>query len=515
MSDFKRITILVDAATGKQIDEFGSVVRDNDYFRLLLDETAILCCQFYDVNWIDGVAELNPHRINPTLTFAAFGDCDFDPTIPYMFLSEQSQDESNTVNLTGDWFNDGTANPLDGQLSFRVDTNTERFAEVLQNSSTTQSFYFCVTAIPSGQTATTVLAYFKFKAENRPSASTGSPASADPEYFNAQEVQALVKSAPIREFSMDGATLWHSVQVDADRYYREQRNGGEWSAAIALAVGPQGPQGADSFSYVAYASDNTGTDFNLTPSDTLKYRAEIHSTVELTPIESDFAGATWVQYIGDDGKDAPVVQYLFSVDGSSNWHPLPTSGDFFQKISVDGGVSWSPAIKFIGDDGTGIAPQGTYDSGITYTLNEGVTYNGSYYRSLTADNIGNQPDTSPAYWEEMISKGDTGPEVKHIIKDSATVTNGTVVLDAYKDIYTASISADTTFTFDISELGDLTNKVVTFELHIDMSTVSVLTFPASVSWIDTPVFSNTGKYILVFRSTDGGTNWLGNLAYEV
>lgn len=195
--------------------------------------------------------------------------------------------------------------------------------------------------------------------------------------------------------------------------------------------------------------------------------------------------------------------------------PLANKRRLFQKISVDGGVSWSPAIKFIGNDATGVAPQGTYDSGITYTLNEGVTYNGSYYRSLSADNIGNQPDTSPAYWEEMISKGNTGPEVKHIIKDSATVTNGSVVLDAYKDIYTASVSADITFTFDISGLGDLTNKVVTFELHIDMSTVSVLTLPASVSWIDTPVFSNTGKYILVFRSTDGGTNWLGNLAYEV
>ena len=347
---------------------------------------------------------------------------------------------------------------------------------------------------------------------------TGTPNPVEDGSLNAPQIYALVQEAPVREFSIDGATLWHSTQVDADRYYREQRNGGEWSAAIALAVGPQGAQGADSFSYVAYASDNTGTDFNLTPSDTLKYRAEIHSTVELTPIEGDFDGAAWVQYIGNDGEDAPVVQYLFSVDGSTDWHPLPTAGDFFQKISVDGGVSWSPAIKFIGNDGTGVVPQGTYDSGTTYALNEGVTYNGSYYRSLTADNIGNQPDTSPASWELMVSigdTGDTGPEVKHIIKDSATVTNGTVVLDAYKDIYNAPVSVDTTFTFDVSGLGNLINKVVTFELHIDMSTVSVLTFPASVSWIDTPVFSNTGKYVLVFRSTDGGTNWLGNLAYEV
>ena len=488
MSDFKRIPILVDAATGKQIDEFGSVIRENDYFRLLFDETVILCCQFYDVNWIDGVAELNPHRVNPTLTFAALGDSDFDPTTPYMFLSEQSQDESNTVNLIGDWFNDETANPLDGQLSFRVDTNTERFTEALQNSSTGQSFYFCITAVPSGQTATTVLAYFKFKAENRPAASTGSPVNSDPEYLNAQEVQALVKSAPIREFSIDGATIWHSTQDSEDRYYREQRNGGEWSEAVALvpgpegaqgiagidgtdgadgtsayqawldlgnsgteadfiaslqgAEGPQGPQGeqglqgtpgingadgtdgadgasayqtwlglgnsgteadfiasmagadgtdgsdgaagadgTDAFVYVAYASDNTGTAFSLTPSDTLKYRAEIHSATEIAnPSASDFSGATWVKYIGDDGINGTdgadgADGTNFTVDATgllsekSNYDTelegfafLATdTGDLYLKNS-DTSDDWSNAIPFQGPAGSDGADGASGDS---------------------------------------------------------------------------------------------------------------------------------------------------------
>jgi hypothetical protein len=101
-----------------------------------------------------------------------------------------------------------------------------------------------------------------------------------------------------------------------------------------------------------------------------------------------------------------------------------------------------------------------------------------------------------------------------ITNDAEIVTGGAVTLDTYKYIYSASVSADTTFTFDISGLGALTNKVVTFELHIDMTVVSTLTFPAAVSWIDTPVFSGTGKYVLVFRTTDGGANWLGNLAYR-
>jgi len=125
--------------------------------------------------------------------------------------------------------------------------------------------------------------------------------------------------------------------------------------------------GADVFTYVAYASDNSGTDWNLTPSDTLKYRAEIHSATALTPVVGDFSAATWIQYLGDDGADG--------TDGTN---------------------------------GTGVAPQGEYAAGTTYALNEGVTYDGSYYRSKVADNTGNQPDTSTTQWELMISKGDTG-----------------------------------------------------------------------------------------------------------
>ena len=233
MANFKRIPVMVDAATGKQIDEFGSVVRDNDFFRLLFDETVILCCQFYDVSWVDGEAQLGVHPIASDLTLAAFGDNDFDYQTAFMFLSEQSEDDSNMVNIENDWFDGATANPANGQLSFRIDTNTTRFAEAL-NSSSIQKFYFCITGVPSGQTAKTVLAYFRFKAENRPSSSAGAPVSNDPEYLNAQEVQALVKSAPIFQFSVDGSTDWHATQADDDLYYREQRNGGEWSEAIKM-----------------------------------------------------------------------------------------------------------------------------------------------------------------------------------------------------------------------------------------------------------------------------------------
>jgi hypothetical protein len=97
---------------------------------------------------------------------------------------------------------------------------------------------------------------------------------------------------------------------------------GTWVNVTALTKGPQGDagtngadgsdgtdgtngeDGVDAYVYVAYASDDSGTDFNLTPSDSLKYRSEIHSDTEIaSPDSDDFSGATWVKYLGDDGED--------------------------------------------------------------------------------------------------------------------------------------------------------------------------------------------------------------------
>jgi hypothetical protein len=61
-----------------------------------------------------------------------------------------------------------------------------------------------------------------------------------------------------------------------------------------------------------------------------------------------------------------------------------------------------------GADGVNITAQGTYAGGTIYGLNDGVTYQGSFWRSLQAGNTGNAPDLSPAFWEQTVAKGDTG-----------------------------------------------------------------------------------------------------------
>lgn len=85
------------------------------------------------------------------------------------------------------------------------------------------------------------------------------------------------------------------------------------------AQGDPGTAGVDAYVYVAYASDGSRTGFNLTPSDSLKYRAEIHSATEIAvPDADDFAAATWVKYIGDDGADGAGAGDMLKEDYDSN-----------------------------------------------------------------------------------------------------------------------------------------------------------------------------------------------------
>lgn len=68
------------------------------------------------------------------------------------------------------------------------------------------------------------------------------------------------------------------------------------------APGAPGKDGKSAYLYVAYASSATGAGFSLTPTNSLKFRAEIHTDTPIaSPTLADFSEATWVKYIGDDG----------------------------------------------------------------------------------------------------------------------------------------------------------------------------------------------------------------------
>lgn len=90
---------------------------------------------------------------------------------------------------------------------------------------------------------------------------------------------------------------------------------GKWVRYLG-EKGEPGEDGKSAYTYVAYASDNTGASFSLTPTSGLKYRAELHSDALLaSPNAADFADAVWVKYIGDDGTGAgDMLKAVYDTD---------------------------------------------------------------------------------------------------------------------------------------------------------------------------------------------------------
>ena len=201
-------------------------------------------------------------------------------------------------------------------------------------------------------------------------------------------------------------------------YFKNSAATGDWSDPIPFQGG-KGEDGTSSYTYIAYASDNTGTDFSLTPSSLLPYRAEIVSDTEIiTPILSDFAGATWVKYIGEDGDDGSV----WYSGSSAPTTDLGKVGDFYlisgyydnyvyQKTENN---DWIPITNIKGR--SGFVYKGVYNDSTTYSMDNTVHYNGVVWIYINpTPSAGNTPPEAPqaatehwAYFLKNGEKGDTG-----------------------------------------------------------------------------------------------------------
>jgi hypothetical protein len=179
---------------------------------------------------------------------------------------------------------------------------------------------------------------------------------------------------------------------------------GTWVNVTALTKGPQGDagtngsdgadgtdgedgeDGVDAYVYVAYSSDNSGTDFNLTPSDSLKYRAEIHSDTEIaSPDSDDFSGATWVKYLGDDGEDGSgggsditaLVEDESIIFIMANGTDSPIGTDGYECDGTADNVQIQAAIDALTTSGGKVVlSEGVFNIAATITLKSGVTIEG-------------------------------------------------------------------------------------------------------------------------------------------
>lgn len=152
-------------------------------------------------------------------------------------------------------------------------------------------------------------------------------------------------------------------------------------------------KGKDSYLYVAYASDEKGTNFSVQPNNALKYRSQIHvyKAIERELTYQDFKDATWVKYIGQDGAkgnkgDGVYVYIAYASDQNGNdfsFEPdnsLPYRAELHSLVQIENidetyfmNEKW---IRYIGHQGAKGNLQVIYsvDQPLTQGLNNGTIW---------------------------------------------------------------------------------------------------------------------------------------------
>ena len=122
-------------------------------------------------------------------------------------------------------------------------------------------------------------------------------------------------------------------------------NSGDGHNAVfnfSIPQGIQGVPGTESYLYVAYAAQNDGQGFSLTPANSLKYRAEIISRTPIAnPTWSDFTNAQWVKYLGDD-----AATYGDVLVADQNTSVAKVTRIVFENATIRKGVDGEVIVNF-------------------------------------------------------------------------------------------------------------------------------------------------------------------------
>ena len=125
----------------------------------------------------------------------------------------------------------------------------------------------------------------------------------------------------------------------------EVTNSGTANDAVFNFKIPRGPTGAtghESYLYVAYAENTDGRGFSLLPAASRKYRAEIQTEEPLeTPTLADFAGASWVKYLGDDST---VYGDVLVADADTS--VAQVSRIVFENATIRQGIAGEVIVRF-------------------------------------------------------------------------------------------------------------------------------------------------------------------------
>jgi hypothetical protein len=284
----QKTLIYIDVRSKSQVRATGSWATTADYPTLERGQWQVLCVQFVDrVVDTSGVVTLVPADMSLAASYLLVGDNNFEDEDGLMFKSMQStvpfnstDPETNRFNIDGDWvsgeFKDGdwvtvegatTADLAKGQLSVRINTDTEKFNSVLNGKERVQSgLYINIKQVLPGLETPCTVAWFKFVAVNTLRDYTGA----------LEEVPAGISVIPFidsalrnpMEVQFAGEDLnWHTEQRPDDVYWRFRlaNTSTQWSTVIKLPAGTAA--GGTSVAMMLYGAETSPGTINWVPAE--------------------------------------------------------------------------------------------------------------------------------------------------------------------------------------------------------------------------------------------------------
>lgn len=240
--------IHIDTVTKAQMDASGRfITKSSDYVTIERGQWQILCIQFSRRTVDDlGTITLEPVSVAGS-SYLFVADNDFSDDNSLMLKSLQSptpfdetDSSSNRFNIEGDWIDGGTADMIKGQMSIRINSDTEKFKTAVgDRKSVTSNLYINIKQYIAGIGNPSSIAWIPFTALNT-IRDWKDPEEIPPEGTTIIPFLNSYFQNPIEfQFSVDGTTEWHTTQTTEDKYYRQRISGisSEWSTAIMMKSG--------------------------------------------------------------------------------------------------------------------------------------------------------------------------------------------------------------------------------------------------------------------------------------
>ena len=248
--------IYIDVKTRRHVQPNGQPVdRTSLYPELERGQWQVLCFEFVSVDEDDaGIVTISPVSFGAGHSYLLVADDNFEDDDNLMLKSlqssvpfDESNHNSNMMQIEGDWIDGTTADITLGQLSVRVNNDTVKFATVMSDYDRIYSgLYINVKQYTSGIANPSTIAWLNFTGCNTVRDWSSAQYTPNP----GTEVVSQVKSSLNNSFeflfdSSDSGDDWHTELITpTDTHFKMRLAGLDMPWSLPKAV-PYGPEGAE------------------------------------------------------------------------------------------------------------------------------------------------------------------------------------------------------------------------------------------------------------------------------